>query len=115
MGLFGNDQEQDARLDAIEDWLQGLTRVVQQHQLNTAELRLDLLKLQSGVEQKLSEDDFDPAVMQLSDKIAEARVVAQQAAEAAGEGWAKIQQSAINSLEDLNNELARAAEGLDKK
>ena len=36
MGLFGDDQEQDARLDAIEDWLQGLTRVVQQHQLNTA-------------------------------------------------------------------------------
>ena len=71
-------------MDAIEDWLQGLTRVVQQHQLNTAELRLDLLKLQSGVEQKLSEDDFDPAVMQLSDKIAEARVVAQQAAERAG-------------------------------
>jgi hypothetical protein len=114
MGLFGNDQEQDVRLDAIEDWLQGLTKVVQQHQLNTAELRLDLLKLQTGLDQKLSEDDFDPAVMQLSDKITEARVVAQQAAEAAGEGWAKIQQSAINSLEDLNNELARAAEGLDK-
>lgn len=42
MGLFGNDQEQDERLDAIEEWLQGLTEVVQKHQLNTAELRLEL-------------------------------------------------------------------------
>ncbi len=115
MGLFGNDQEQDTRLDAIEEWLQGLTEVVQKHQLNTAELRLELLKLQAGVDQKLSEDDFDPVVMQLSDKITEARAVAKQAADAAGEGWVKIQKDAISSLEDLNQELARAAENLDNK
>lgn len=73
------------------------------------------LKTQAGVDQKLSEDDFDPVVMQLSDKITEARAVAKQAADTAGEGWAKIQKNAISSLEDLNEELARAAENLDNK
>lgn len=115
MGIFGNDQEQDERLNAIEEWLQGLTKVVQNHQLNTAELRLELLKLQAGVDRKLSENDFDPLVMQFSDKITEAREVAKQAADTAGEGWAKIQKSAISSLEDLNEELARAVENVENK
>jgi len=114
MGLFGNDQEQDERMEAIEEWLQGLTAVVQKHQLATAELRLDFLKLQAGVDQKLSEEDFDPVVMQFSDKITEARTVAKQAAELAGEGWAKVQKNAISSLEDLNKELDEASKGLKK-
>jgi hypothetical protein len=113
MGLFGNDQEQDTRLNAIEEWLQDLTGVVQKHRLDTAELRVDVMKLQAQVGDKLEAGDFDPAIMQLSGKIAEARVMAKQAADAAEEGWATMQKKAMDALEELSEELEDAADRLD--
>lgn len=108
MGLFGNDQEQDERLDAIEEWLQGLTKVVQQHKLDTVELKLELMKLRSQLGDKLSEQDFDPAIMQVSAGISEARELARQAASAAEEGWQKMQTSALDALDELNAALDEA-------
>lgn len=108
MGLFGNDQEQDARLDAIEDWLQGLTKVVQQHKLDTVELKLEMMKLRAQVGEKLSEQDFDPAIMKISAGLAEARELARQAADAAEEGWQNMQQSALDALDELDAQLEEA-------
>jgi len=115
MGLFGNDKAQDERLDGIEDWLQGLTGVVQQHKLDTTELRLDLMKLQAKVSEKLSGEDFDPMIMSLSNKITEARAMAKEAASAAEEGWSKVQGGVMDALEDLNREMAEAADRLEKE
>ena len=95
MGIFGKNEEQDSRLDAMEQWLQGLTRVVQEHQLATAELRLEVLKLQAQLSETLSDQDFDPAILKFSDRLKEARVVAREAAAAAEEGWAQMQENAI--------------------
>ena len=108
MGLFGNDQEQDARLDAIEDWLQGLTKVVQQYKLDTVELKLELMKLKAQVGEKLSEQDFDPAIMKISTRLAEARELARQAADAAEESWERMQQSALDALDELDAQLDEA-------
>jgi hypothetical protein len=109
MGIFGNDQEQDERLDSIEHWLQGLTRVVQQHQLKTAKLQLDLLQLQAKLDEKLTRDDFDPVIMQVSEKLSEARTAAREAAEAASESWSSFQDEAASALTELDDELERAA------
>ncbi len=114
MSLFGNDKEQDARLDAIEDWLQGLTGVVQKNHLATSQLRIDLMKLQSGVDEKLSEEDFDPTVMQLNDRLAQARVKYEEAKSAAAENWTSLQHSAMQALEELDQELQEAAERMDE-
>ena len=92
MGIFGKNEEQDSRIDAMEQWLQGLTRVVQEHQLATAELRLEVLKLQAQLSETLSDQDFDPAILKFSDLLKEARVVAREAAAAAEEGWAQMQE-----------------------
>lgn len=108
MGLFGNDHEQNERLDAIEEWLQGLTAVVQQHKLDNVELKLELMKLRSQVGDKLAEEDFDPAIMKISAGLAEARVLAKQAAGAAEEGWTKVQNSAMDALDKLEAELDEA-------
>ncbi len=43
---------------------EGLTAVVQKNHLATSQLRIDLMQLQSGVDSKLAEGDFDPAIMQ---------------------------------------------------
>jgi hypothetical protein len=114
MSLFGNDKEQDARLDAIEEWLQGLTGVVQKNHLATSQLRIGLMKLQSGVAEKLSEEDFDPTVMQLNDHLARARVKYEEAKSAAAENWTSLQNSAMQALEDLDRELQEAADRMDE-
>lgn len=114
MSIFSNDKEQDKRLDAIENWLQGLTEIVQNHQIDTAELRLDLMKLQQKVEGKMSETDLDPTFIQLSDKIVEARTLAQKASIATEDAWLKMQSSIRNKLEELDKKLLDTAEVLDK-
>ena len=114
MSLFGNDKEQDARLDAIEDWLQGLTGVVQKNHLATSQLRIDLMQLQSGVDEKLSKEDFDPTVMQLNDRLAQARVKYEEAKSAATENWTSLQNSAMQALEELDQELQEAADRMDE-
>jgi hypothetical protein len=113
MGLFGNDKEQDARIDAIENWLQGLTGVVQKNHLATSQLRIELLKLQSGLDEKLSEADFDPTVIQLNDRLAQARVKYEEARSAVAENWTSLQQGAMKALEELDQELQEAADRMD--
>lgn len=114
MGLFGSDKEQDARLDAIEEWLQGLTGVVQKNHLAVSQLRIDLMQLQSMVDSKLSEADFDPTVMQLNDQLAKARAKYEEAKSAAAENWAGLQAGAMQALEELDRELQEAAERMDE-
>jgi hypothetical protein len=113
MGLFGNDKEQDARLDAIEDWLQGLTGVVQKNHLAASQLRIDLMKLQSSVDEKLAATDFDPTVMKLNDSLAQARVKYEAAKSAAADNWTDLQKGAMQALEALDQELQEAADRMD--
>jgi len=122
MGLFGNDKEQDDRLSSMEEWLQGLTGVVQKNHLATSQLRIDLLqlqssvkKLQSNVSEKLSEEDFDPAVIQLNDQLAKARVKYEEAKSAAAENWTSLQNNAMQALEDLDRQLQEADERMDEQ
>lgn len=113
MGLFGNEKEQDARLDAIEDWLQGLTGVVQKNHLAASQLRIDLMKLQSSVDEKLAAADFDPTVMKLNDSLAQARVKYEAAKSAAADNWTNLQKGAMQALEELDQELQEAADRMD--
>ena len=113
MGFLGQDKEQDERLEALEEWLQGLTGLVQKQQVETAELKLDLIKLRLRLDEKLGEEDFDPAIMKLSTLLTEARGKAEEAAAAAEESWLKLQQNAADSLEELNAELEAAARRVD--
>ena len=110
MSIFGNDKEQDERLTAIEDWLQGLTGVVQKNHLATSQLRIDLLKLQASVNEKLSGEDFDPTILELNDALAMARVKYEEAKSAAAENWASLQARATEALDELDQDLTSAAE-----
>ena len=76
--------------------------------LTDPELKLELMKLKAQVGEKLSEQDFDPAIMKISAGLAEARELARQAADAAEEGWEKMQQSALDALDELDAQLDEA-------
>lgn len=110
MGLFGNDKALEERLTAIEEWLQGLTGVVQKNHLATSQLRIELLKLQASVNEKLSGEDFDPTILQLNDSLALARVKFEEAKSAAAENWTNLQAKAMKALEELDQELTSASE-----
>ena len=116
MGLFGRDDEQDARLAALETHIRQLTEVVQQNQLDTATVRIELMKVQAQVDEKLSAEDFDPTIMDLNAKLAEARKQYEQVSAAATESWATMQSGATaalgtlrRSVEDASKSLAEAA------
>ena len=108
MGIFGADKEQNERIDAIEEWLQGLTAVVQKQNLALAELRLDVMKIKAQLGDKLSESDVDPALVALSDKLGKARALAREAAGAAEARWQSLQQAAMDALDELDQELEQA-------
>lgn len=109
MSIFNINKAQDDRLEAIESWLQGLTGVVQKQQVDTAELRLELMKLQTQIDVTQSETDFDPLFMQLNDKIAEARSLALEASVSSEDAWLKLQSNIKVKLENLDEKLLDAA------
>ena len=59
IGLFGRDDQQDERMDQLENHIRALTELVQQNQLDMAAIRIDLMGLQAHVNEKLSAADFD--------------------------------------------------------
>lgn len=82
--------------------------------LATSQLRIDLLKLQSGVDSKLAGEDFDPTIMKLNDTLALARVRYEEARSVAADNWSSLQNAAMKSLEELDQELQEAADRMDE-
>ena len=80
MGLFGDDERQDQRLDALESHIRELTEAVHRNQVDTAACWADLLRLQAQVDQKISASDVDPALTNLNEDLREARKVLDQSA-----------------------------------
>lgn len=109
MGLFGHDDQQDERLAALEKHIRELTEVVQQNQLDTAKVGIDVITLQAQVNEKLSASDFDPTIMDLNAKLAEAREQYEQVSAAATESWATVQSGAADALGTLRSSLEDAA------
>ena len=99
MSIFGADKEQDKRLDAIEEHLRTLTEDLARARLGIAGNRAIVLGLQAAMEEKLQADDFDPAVMEFSEKLGQARVVFGQLEEATNEQWAAMQ-GQLNQADD---------------
>ena len=101
MGLFGNDKEQDARLEAIEYHVRLVSDALQQGQLDIATLTVKVIGLQSQLGDKLSEDDFDPSVIALNEQLAVARVEIGKVAVAATESWSSLHSGASDALSTL--------------
>jgi hypothetical protein len=101
MGLFGNDSEQDKRLDALEEHIRQLTESVQRNQLDTVGLRLAVMDLQAQSDEKVALGDVDPAMNTLNDKLGKARVQLEEASKAASETWSTVQADFNSAVEEL--------------
>ena len=67
MGLFADDDLQDARLDALEEHVRRLTDMVQRNQLDLIDAQIAALALQAQIDEKVSTDEVDPLAENLVD------------------------------------------------
>lgn len=116
MGLFADDDLQDARLDALEAHVRRLTDMVQANQLDLLDTQIAAMALQAQIDGKVSADDVDPVIAELNTGLGRARERANAAADAAAESWATLQEGAHSATDTLRASLAEAkdrlAEGL---
>lgn len=115
MGLFGNDDQQDERLDDLEVYLRGLTEVVQQNALDVSQLRVNLISIRAQIENKLSSDDVDPAIIALNEQIGVARVELEKTSQAASESWSTLQAGAQDALAILRTSVAQASDRIEQE
>ena len=108
MGLFGNDEEQDLRLDALEDYVRRLTEIVQQNQIDLAAGTVALVALQAQIDEKVNVADVDPAIREANELLGKAREEYQKASAAAAESWVTLQEGVQDSLATLRSSVEKA-------
>ena len=101
MGLFGNDKEQDARIDAMEAFVRAQAEAVHQNQLDTISLGVALVRMEAQISGKVSADDVDPGMAAFNEQLGVAREEARKAADAASDSWATLQAGATDALATL--------------
>ena len=114
MGLFGRDDQQDERIDALEAHVRGLTESLQQSQLDAASIRIDLMRLRAGVDGKLSSDELDPTFITLNQELTEARKQYEEVAAAASESWTTLQAGSTEAVQALRASVESAANRIAK-
>ena len=115
MGIFGNDKEQDQRIEALEAHVRLLTETVQTNQADLAMSRIAILALQASVADKVSAGDVDPAIVKLNQQLATAREDLEQSSAAASESWNELQSGVRESFAILSKSLDKAFDRPTKK
>jgi hypothetical protein len=108
MGLFGDDNLQDARLDALEAHVRRLTEMLQENQIELFATQIAALALQAQIDEKVSADDVDPVIAELNTGLGQARERAQAAQAAASESWATLQDGAQSAADTMRASVAAA-------
>jgi hypothetical protein len=119
MGLFGDDKLQDERLNALEAHIRVLTEIQQQNQLDITENNILLIEahgmiaaLQDQVGKKVDAADVDPALGELNDSLAAARVKLQELSQAAAESWGTLHDGIRESTATLRSSAREARDRL---
>ena len=108
MGIFGNDKEQDARIDALEVHVRLLTQTVQANQVDIATSRIAILALKGQVDEKVTEAEVDPAIVKLNAQLATAREDLEKSSAAASESWNELQAGVRDSFATLSKSVNQA-------
>ena len=115
MGLFGNDTEQDARLDALEAHIRAISEAVQQTQLDVMRVNIALIRMESAVGDKVSSADVDPAIGALNDQLGVAREEYERMAAAASESWAALHDGAAAAMSTLRSSVEEARSRIEEE
>ena len=115
MGLFGHDDEQDARLDEIERHMRRMADHVNQLSADLSLTRMELLKTRIAVEKTVKADDVDPVFGQLNESLKSARQQLEATKAAADESWVMLQEGSDEALEALRNGIEGAYARLEEE
>lgn len=110
MGLFGNDKEQDARIDTLESHVRAMTEAVQETQLDVMKVNISLIRMESMLGGKVSAEDVDPAVVALNEELGVAREEYEKMAAAAEESWTTLHDGATDALATLRSSVQQASD-----
>ncbi len=112
MGIFGDDKQQDQRLDALEKHVRLLTETVQRNQVDLASGWIAILALQAQVDEKVSSSDVDSTLNELNQELGQAREELGAASAAASESWSTLQSGVRSSFETLRDSVNAATDRL---
>ena len=115
MGLFGNDKEQDARIDALEAHVRAISEAIQQTQLDVIKTKISLIRLESALGEKIDADEVDPAIGVLNEQLGVAREEYERVAAAASESWASLHAGATDALQSLRTGVEEAAKRVERE
>jgi len=114
MGLFGHDDEQDDRLDAIESQMRRMTEQIGQLSVDLGVTRMELLKARVAVDDAVKAAEVDPMFGQLNESLVKAREKLEASKEAADDAWATLQGSSDEALETMRTGIDSAWSTLDE-
>ena len=110
MGIFGEDNQQNQRIAALENHVRVLTETVQANQVDLVSGWIAILALQAQIDQKVSAAEVDPTVAALNQQLGEARKELEEASSAASESWTTLQDGVRQSFETLRSSVHQAVD-----
>ncbi len=110
MGIFGNDKEQDARIDALESHVRAISESIQQTQLDVMKVNISLIRMESMLGDKVSSEDVDPGIVVLNEQLGVARIEYERMSDAAEDTWTTLHAGASGALATLRSSVEDAAE-----
>ncbi len=109
MGLFGNDKEQDARIDALESHVRVISESIQQTQLDVMKVNISLIRMESVLGDKVAAADVDPGMVALNEQFGVAREEYAKVSAAAEDSWTTLHAGASEALATLRSSVEEAA------
>jgi uncharacterized membrane protein HdeD (DUF308 family) len=106
---------QDIRIDMLEQHARDGAGALQETQATLADHTAMLLALDNELRKKVSSSEIDPAIVELNQKLGEAREKMKAAAEAARESWSETQKEAHAAFEKLQQSASKITGRLKKE
>ena len=109
MGIFGNDKEQDARIDALESHVRAISEAIQQTQLDVMKVNISLIRTERLLGDKIASADVDPGIVALNEQLGVAREEYEKMSAAAEDSWTTLHAGASDALATLRSSVEDAA------
>jgi phage shock protein A len=103
-----SDQELEARVHALESQLDDLRRRLAETELDDWKARIDQLEVQAHLAKMDADDELEPLLEQMRNRLLDARAQFDKAGSAAGGALSTVTDGVRSAAKDLGDALAEA-------
>ena len=104
-----SDQDLEARVHALENQLDQLRRQLAESELDDWKARIDQLEVQAHLGQMEAEEQLEPLLEQMRNRLLDARAQFDKAGSAAGDALSTLTDGVRSAAKDLGDALSAAA------